>query len=82
VVGQACKCYFDHVDDAIQLWASPTLLNSSGDWVTVNWKGVSLPSKDDWVGIWVLPNSSVTIDARKRAPIKFQVQYIIAFFVG
>lgn len=61
-------------DDNIKLSANPTLLSKSGEWVNVSWSGVQFPTKDDWLGVWVLPNSTVSIDARKKAPIKFQVE--------
>ena len=53
--------------------ASPSLLNQSGEWVKIAWSSVFFPTKDDWVGVWVLPNNSSTIDATRQAPIKFQV---------
>ena len=62
-----------HADYDINLHADPSLLNKSGEWVNVSWNGVFFPTKQDWLGVWVLPNSSVAIDARKQAPIKFQV---------
>lgn len=68
-----CPFPIECADDNIKLSADPTLLSKSGEWVNVSWSGVQFPTKDDWLGVWVLPNSTVSIDARKKAPIKFQV---------
>lgn len=64
-----------YADESISLRVNTTLLEKSGEWVNVTWSGVHFPAKSDWLGVWVLPNSSVSIDARKRAPIKFQVKF-------
>ena len=64
-------------EESIRLIADPPQLNKSGEWVNISWNGVYFPTKDDWVGVWVLPNASVSIDAKKQAPIKFQVSIII-----
>lgn len=65
--------FHNSTDGSIKLHADPSLLNKSGEWVNISWTGVYFPDKDDWVGVWVLPNSTVSIDAREQAPIKFQV---------
>ena len=49
------------------------MLNQSGEWVRVNWSGVILPHKQDWIGVWLLPNDSFSIDAKQQAPVKYQV---------
>jgi hypothetical protein len=40
--------------------------------VTVSWRNVPNPSKDDWIGLWALWNST-EIDPIKHAPVKYQV---------
>ena len=50
---------------------SPTLVESSGDWVTVHWSNVESPSTKDVVAVF--PSASGTLDYKKNAPIKFQV---------
>ena len=50
------------------------MFNQSGEWVRVNWSGVLLPQKQDWVGVWLLPNDSFTINVKQQAPVKYQVQ--------
>ena len=50
---------------------SPTLVESSGDWITVNWSNVDSPSTKDVVAVF--PSASGTLDYKKNAPIKFQV---------
>ena len=64
-------------DDDIKLFADPSMLNKSGSWVNVSWSGIIFPSSDDWIGVWVLPNTSASINARKRAPVKFQVGVVV-----
>ena len=54
--------------------AGPSTLDQSGEWVRVNWSGVILPQKLDWIGVWLLPNDSFSIDAKQQAPVKYQVQ--------
>ncbi len=79
------RCYlhvnFDTADitaDAdIDLVVTPTYLNATSKWVTVSWKNVPKPSKDDWIGLWVLQDSA-TIFPDKHAPIKYQVESICA----
>ena len=50
---------------------SPTLVESSGDWVTVQWSNVESPSTNDVVAVF--PSASGILDYKKNAPIKFQV---------
>ncbi len=57
----------------INLYVSPNTLNKSGEWVTVSWSSVSQPSTLDWVGLWVLPDNQTSIDAKTKAPVKYQV---------
>ena len=49
------------------------MLNQSGEWVRVNWSGVIIPQKQDWIGVWLLPNDSFSINAKQQAPVKYQV---------
>lgn len=58
---------------ATVLRVAPTLLKKSGQWVNVRWTGVNLPTKHDWVGLWVLPNIKTSINAKEKAPVKYQV---------
>ena len=66
-----------HTEESIKLVAGPSMLNQSGEWVKVNWSGVILPQKLDWIGVWLLPNDSFSIDAKQQAPVKYQVQWPI-----
>jgi hypothetical protein len=50
------------------LGASPSLLQKSGDWVTVSYSGVAAPTKNDWVGLY----APVDVDFTRYVPIKFQ----------
>lgn len=54
----------------IEVVVTPTYLQDT-KWVNVTWTNVPQPSKDDWIGLWVLWNSS-SIYPDKHAPIKFQ----------
>ena len=60
-------------EESIAVAAGPPVLNQSGEWVRVNWSGVALPQKEDWIGVWLLPNASFSIDAKQQAPVKYQV---------
>ena len=62
-----------HAEESIRIVAGPSVLNQSGEWVRVNWSGVILPQKLDWIGVWLLPNDSFSIDAKQQAPVKYQV---------
>ena len=73
---------FFFLDYEIQLHADPGALNKSGAWVNVSWSGVVMPASDDWIGVWVLPDSSTSIDATKHAPVKFQVSVWVAKHLG
>lgn len=68
---------YNSPDPSVVVSVSPNKLNQSGDWVTVQWEGVSDPSSDDWIGIYAPPNGE-SVDPSKIAPVKFQVlNYII-----
>ncbi|XP_064383549.1 uncharacterized protein LOC135332138 [Halichondria panicea] len=60
------------LEQDIKLYVSPNTLNKSGEWVTVSWSSVSQPSTLDWVGLWVLPDNQTSIDAKTKAPVKYQ----------
>ena len=60
-------------EESIAVAAGPPVLNQSGEWVRVNWSGVALPQKEDWIGVWLLPNASFSIDAKQQAPVKYKV---------
>ena len=60
-------------EESVKLVADPSVLNQSGEWVRVSWSGVLLPQKLDWVGVWLLPNDSFSINAKQQAPVKYQV---------
>ena len=62
-----------YAEESVTIVAGPSVLNQSGEWVRVNWSGVILPQKQDWIGVWLLPNDSFTIDAKQQAPVKYQV---------
>ena len=64
------------VDADIEVTAAPVNLNSSARWATVTWKNVPSPSKDDWIGLWALWDTSAKIDPSKHAPVKYQVSNI------
>lgn len=64
------------LDSSVSLKVDTTLVEKSGDWVTVSWEGVSSPSKKDWVGVYSPPaNNAYGINATKNAPIKYQYAY-------
>ena len=68
---------YNSPDPSVVVSVSPNKLNKSGDWVTVQWEGVSDPSSDDWIGVYAPPNGE-SVDPSKIAPVKFQVlNYII-----
>ena len=48
-------------------------LNTSGQWVYIFWRGVDHPANSDWVGLFLLPDTSARIDPQNHAPTKFQV---------
>lgn len=65
-----------HIDLDVQIKVVPYVakLDASGQWVTISWKSTR-PDIKDWVGMWVLPDPSASIDAAQRAPVKYQVAY-------
>ena len=60
-------------DDNITVTASPDLLAVSGSWVTVTYKGVEKPSKDDLVAVYSPTPDRPSLDPRKSAPVKYIV---------
>lgn len=63
------------LDDGIKLQVNTTILDDSDRWVTVVWEGVSDPSKEDWIGLWLMPDKDTpTILPQKHAPVKYQVK--------
>ena len=50
-----------------------TVINQSSAMVEVTLK--SFPNKDNWVGVWLLPNSSSSIDPKNHAPTKYKVRW-------
>ena len=60
-------------DDSITVTASPDLLAVSGSWVTVTYKGVEKPSKDDLVAVYSPTPDRPSLDPRKSAPVKYIV---------
>ena len=74
-----CIIYYmyNSPDPSVVVSVSPNKLNQSGDWVTVQWEGVSDPSSDDWIGVYAPPHGE-SVNPSKIAPVKFQVlNYII-----
>ena len=67
----ACSC--SSPDDSITVTASPDLLAVSGSWVTVTYKGVEKPSKDDLVAVYSPTPDRPSLDPRKSAPVKYIV---------
>lgn len=55
------------MDPSIQLSASPSTLQESGQFVTVSWSNVSTPSADDWIAVY----SQIPI-RDGQAPASFQ----------
>lgn len=68
------------IDDDIEVVAAPVYLNGTR-WVTVTWKNVPNPSNDDWIGLWVLWNST-EIDPKAAAPVKYQVSKLPLCFTS
>ena len=61
-----------YIDDSIVIEVNTTELESSGAWINVSWSGVSLPTSDDWIGVYSPPINN-TIDPAAHAPVKYQV---------
>ena len=66
------------IGDDIHVDVNPTLLNTSGEWVQAFWRNVSNPQKTDWIGVFLLHNTSEKIDPVHHAPTKFQVLRLYA----
>ena len=60
-------------DPNVELLVNTSRLNTSGEWVIIYWQGVDKPSNSDWIGLFLLPNTSARIDPKNHAPTKFQV---------
>lgn len=60
-------------DDNVTVTASPDLLTVSGSWVTVTYKGVESPSKDDMVAVYSPTPDRPSLDPHKSAPVKYIV---------
>ena len=69
----SCACSCASADDSITVTASPDLLAVSGSWVTVTYKGVEKPSKDDLVAVYSPTPDRPSLDPRKSAPVKYIV---------
>lgn len=52
---------------------SPSVISQSSAMVEVTYTKTSGPNKDDWIGVWLLPEDSASIDPKKHAPTKYQV---------
>ena len=68
--GTTILFFFSEAD--IVLKVNITLLNRSGDWLSVSWEGVPHPSDSDWIGVYSPPVNG-GIDPKNHAPIKYQV---------
>ena len=55
--------------------ASPDVLAVSGSWVTVTYKGVEKPNKDDLVAMYSPTPDRPSLDPRKSAPVKYIVSW-------
>ena len=64
-----------HIVPGLVLKVNATLLERSGDWLTVSWEGVAGPSGSDWIGVYSPPVGGGGIDAKNHAPIKYQVSW-------
>ena len=62
-------------DENVTVTASPDVLAVSGSWVTVTYKGVEKPSKDDLVAVYSPTPDRPSLDPRQSAPIKFIVSW-------
>eukprot|EP00731_Ephydatia_muelleri_P019818 Em0012g643a len=59
------------LDGSVSISATPALLVTSGDWITVSWENAGVPSTSDWVGVFTPPVDG-SIDLRHHAPVKYQ----------
>lgn len=64
---------FSSSDEDVIITASPDLLPVSGSWVTVTYKGVESPSKDDMVAVYSPTPARSSLDPHKTAPVKYIV---------
>lgn len=71
ILTSVCVCVC--TDHDVKLSVSPTLINGSSSFVQATWSGVKHPSKHDWIGVWLLPDTSSSIDPKHHAPTKFKV---------
>ena len=65
---------------SVSISATPALLVTSGDWITVSWENAGVPSTSDWVGVFTPPVDG-SIDLRHHAPVKYQVIACSSLFV-
>ena len=65
-----------HIVTSIVVKVNATLLERSGDWLTVSWEGVTHPSDSDWIGVYSPPING-GIDPTNHAPIKYQVSWSV-----
>jgi hypothetical protein len=69
------------LDPSVKLTTSRSVLQNSGDWLTLTWKGVRDPSFSDWIALYPSIMGDATINPTKQAPVKFQV-IIINIIIG
>ncbi len=56
-----------HLLDGISMIASPSQLSKSGEWVTLDFSGVTNPTSDDWIGVY----SPASADIKRTKPVKY-----------
>ena len=47
----------------------------------MSWSGVKDPDTHDWIGVYVLDKSGDTLDPKTRAPVKYQVNFILMLYM-
>ena len=52
---------------------SPSVIDQSSAMVEVTFSKASNPADDDWIGVWLIPDDSASIDPKNHAPVKYQV---------
>ncbi len=72
-VAVSCPWHVLIVEKSVEISIEPSMLNKSGEWLTVGWSYVDKPSNLDWLGMWVLPDGTSDINAKTQAPVKYQV---------
>ena len=58
---------------SVSISVTPTVLSTSGDWITVTWDNKGERSTSDWVGVFTPPVNN-SVDLRNHAPVKYQVE--------